>query len=74
MNYLLVSDILWYSGHIITALSIVFTHTHLDISIALVFIGQSITIISRPIGRIGTKEQKVAIIYEEAPVKQIDSV
>jgi len=41
----------WYSGHILTGLSIVFTHTNYTVACACVFIGQAITIFSRPIGR-----------------------
>jgi hypothetical protein len=53
MDYLFLSDILWYCGHILTGLAIIFTHNN-NYSIALlcVFVGQFITIISRPIGRI----------------------
>jgi hypothetical protein len=52
MNYLLLSDILWYLGHILTGCSIIFTKDDHYLAILFVLIGQSITIISRPIGRI----------------------
>jgi hypothetical protein len=52
MNYLLFSDILWYLGHILTGASIFFSRTNYNLAVILVVIGQSITIISRPIGRI----------------------
>lgn len=52
MNYILISDCLWYSGHILTSLSILFTYDNRYLSISLVFFGQFITIISRPISRI----------------------
>ena len=52
MNYIILADYLWYSGHILSGLSIIFTHTNnYNIAIGLVFIGQFITIISRPISR-----------------------
>ena len=52
MNYLLLSDYIWYIGHILTGLSIVFTHNNYFVAVSLVVIGQVITMISRPIGRI----------------------
>lgn len=52
MNYLLFSDYMWYIGHILTGLSIVFTHNNYFVAVSLVVIGQVITMISRPIGRI----------------------
>ena len=55
MNYFLVADILWYLGHIMTGSSILFSRTNYYVAIYLVFIGQFITIISRPIGRIKNK-------------------
>ena len=52
MNYILVADFLWYSGHILTGSSVLFSRTNYNLTISLVFIGQFITILSRPIGRI----------------------
>jgi len=52
MNYILFADILWYTGHIITGFAIVANHYDFYFGIATVFIGQLMTIISRPIGRI----------------------
>ena len=52
MNYFLLADILWYLGHLITGSSILFSRTNYYVAVYLVFIGQFITIISRPIGRI----------------------
>lgn len=51
-NYTLFADCLWYFGHILTGISIVINHYHFYTAIAIVFLGQFITIISRPIGRI----------------------
>jgi len=56
MNYLLISDIMWYMGHVLTGISIIFTQNHFYIAVSLVAIGQFITIISRPIGRIKNEE------------------
>lgn len=52
MNYLRISDYLWYTGHVLTGFSIIFTHINYNVAVSFVFIGQFITIISRPIGRI----------------------
>ncbi len=52
MNYILLADFLWYLGHILTGSSIIFSQTNHNLAICLVFVGQFITIISRPIGRI----------------------
>jgi hypothetical protein len=57
MNYILISDCLWYSGYILTSLSILFTYDNRYLSISLVFFGQFITIISRPISRIKKNSQ-----------------
>jgi len=52
INYLLLSDCLWYTGHILTGISIIFTQNNFYVAVSFVAIGQFITIISRPIGRI----------------------
>jgi hypothetical protein len=52
MNFLLVSDFLWYTGHILCGSSILFTHNNYFLAVTLVFFGQFITIISRPISRL----------------------
>lgn len=64
MNYLLLSDCLWYLGHIMTGSSILFTHDNYYLAIAFVSFGQCITIISRPIGRITTNQNKNTIKAE----------
>ena len=56
MDYLLISDILWYTGHILSGISIIFTPINYYIAVSLVIFGQFITIISRPIGRIKNEE------------------
>jgi|LauGreSBDMM110SN_4_FD.fasta_scaffold47186_2 hypothetical protein len=58
MNYLLISDIIWYGGHILTGISILFTQNNFYVAVSLVAIGQFITMISRPIGRITNDEMK----------------
>ena len=58
MNYLLISDCMWYMGHILTGLSITFTQNNYYVAVSFVVIGQFITIISRPIGRIKSDELK----------------
>ena len=52
MNYLEISDYLWYTGHILSGLAIIVNHQHYYLAVTMVLSGQFITIISRPIGRI----------------------
>ena len=60
MNYLLLSDYMWYFGHIFSGMSILFTHHNYYFAASLVIFGQFITIISRPIGRLKPKyENKI---------------
>lgn len=54
MSYLFVSDCLWYLGHILTGSSVIFSRKYESLAIAVVIVGQFITIVSRPIGRIQT--------------------
>jgi hypothetical protein len=61
MNYLFISDCLWYSGHILSGIAAISSHYNFEISILLVFFGQFITIISRPIGRIKFIQNKTFI-------------
>ncbi len=58
MNYILISDCLWYAGHILTGIS-TFTRSNFYLTASLVVIGQTITIISRPISRMKICVQKV---------------
>lgn len=55
MNYVYVADMLWYVGHILTGSAIIFTKHHYPIAVGCVWIGQGMTMISRPIGRIESK-------------------
>lgn len=52
MNFLLISDYLWYAGHILSGCSILFARNNYNLAISMAMSGQFITIISRPIGRI----------------------
>jgi len=52
MNYLQISDYLWYAGHVLSGLAILINPYNYYIAATLVLTGQCITIISRPIGRI----------------------
>ena len=68
MNYLKISDFLWYTGHILSGFSIIFTQRNYNIAVSLVFFGQFITIISRPIGRY--KDIKLAKIELEPKITE----
>jgi hypothetical protein len=47
---------MWYLGHFLSGISILFTHDYFYIAVSFVFFGQFITILSRPIGRIQKRE------------------
>ena len=65
MNYyIILSDILWYTGHVLSGLSIIVTHTNYYLAVSLVCFGQFITILSRPIGRITRDETRPTILLE----------
>ena len=59
MNYIFVSDCLWYCGHILTGISILLSKNHYNLAVSFVFVGQFITIISRPISRLQAKNAKI---------------
>lgn len=71
-DYILISDILWYSGHILTSISILLTRNNFNLAVSFVFLGQFITIISRPIGRIKNIKNKVSDI--ECKIKGINNL
>jgi len=52
MNYERLADGLWYAGHVLTGVAIVVNHFHFYAAVAIVFVGQTVTMASRPIGRI----------------------
>ena len=52
MNYMFISDILWYFGHILTGSTIIVNHYNYNLAVIVAFIGQFLTIMSRPIGRL----------------------
>lgn len=62
MNYGLFADCLWYSGHVLTGIAIVVNHYHYFLGMTCVFVGQFITIVSRPIGRIKQKQQPPVLL------------
>jgi hypothetical protein len=59
MNYAWIADILWYVGHILTGSAILFTKDHYPLAVGCVWVGQGMTMILRPIGRIRTEEPKL---------------
>ena len=59
MNYVLISDILWYAGHILSGISIIFTHDEYYLAVPMVIVAQFITILSRPISRIQKQIQEI---------------
>lgn len=52
MNYQLLADILWYSGHVLTSITLIINHFNFRYGIISVCFSQLIIIISRPIGRL----------------------
>ena len=52
MYYQKLSDAMWYFGHVLTGVAIVVNHYNYYVAIVVVFFGQGITMISRPVGRI----------------------
>lgn len=52
INYAVWADILWVTGHGISALAIVASHYHFYVGIAFGVTSQVLIIISRPIGRL----------------------
>ena len=62
MNYLLLSDFMWYTGHILSGISILFTRDNYYFTVSFVLFGQLITIISRPIGRIQNKTNEPELV------------
>ena len=67
MDYLLISDYMWYFGHILTGCSVIFTRDNYFLSVSFVAFGQFITMISRPIGRIKNN-------YIEEPTKEDENL
>lgn len=58
-HFQLLADVLWYIGHILSGLAVVINHYNINVGITVVIIGQFITIISRPIGRIKNKNKEI---------------
>jgi hypothetical protein len=59
MNYVLIADVLWYVGHMLTGCAILITKDHYSLAVGCVWVGQGMTMISRPIGRIHIPEPKL---------------
>jgi len=61
MKYSDWADLLWYSGHVITGFAITVMNPHrFFLGVSLVVVGQSLTIISRPIGRLRGNDHEEA--------------
>lgn len=58
MDYLKVSDYLWYLGHILSGFAIIVNRYSYSGAVIMILSGQDITMISRPIGRIKNDEEK----------------
>ena len=61
MNYIFISDCLWYCGHILSGCSIIIENKNYYLALSFVIFGQFITIISRPISRIKNIEKDACI-------------
>jgi len=73
MNYLIISDFLWYTGHVLSGISVLLSQNNYYLAISFVLVGQFITIISRPIGRIKNNEIK-SIIPVDPNLEKINHV
>jgi hypothetical protein len=73
MNFLLISDYLWYAGHILSGGSILFARNNYKVAISMGLCGQFIIIISRPIGRIKNISKFVTIHQETKEEMQYDN-
>jgi hypothetical protein len=71
MFFKIISDILWYLGHIFTGCSILFSHDNYYIALSFVFFGQFITIISRPIGRLHNPPLWITKLYDNCNLSTI---
>ena len=64
MNYIFISDCLWYCGHILSGCSIIIENKNYYLALSFVIFGQFITIISRPISRL--KDGAKVVCIEES--------
>ena len=60
MKYSEWADMLWYTGHVVTGFAIVTNHYHFFLGVSFVVVGQVLTIISRPIGRLRGNDHEQA--------------
>ena len=58
MEYETLADLMWYAGHVITAMSIVVNHFDFPCAVVTVFVGQAITMVSRPVGRLKSPSRR----------------
>lgn len=65
MKYTVVADILWYSGHVMTGFAIVVNHYHFYSGISFVVVGQLLTIVSRPIGRLPERDCETSGFFRQ---------
>ena len=68
MNYTLIADSLWYTGHVITGFAIITNHYHYSMGISFAFVGQLLTMVSRPLGRINNSVKEENQKEEEHPL------
>jgi hypothetical protein len=59
MDYGFLADLLWYAGHMLTGCAILISQDHYRWAVGCVWVGQGMTMISRPIGRIRIPEPKL---------------
>ena len=68
MNYTLIADSLWYTGHVITGFAIITNHYQYSMGISFAFVGQLLTMISRPLGRMKNSLKEEEQEEEEHPL------
>ena len=58
MKYQTIGDAMWYSGHVLTGLAVFGNQYNYFLAVALVVVGQLLTIASRPISRLVPNNEK----------------
>lgn len=62
MGWMYYGDIMWYIGHILTGIAVVANrYSSFSVTIILVVLGQALTMISRPIGRMEQARREVVV-------------
>jgi hypothetical protein len=64
MDYRAIADGMWYSGHVLTGISIVVNHYNFVAAVVIVFLGQAITMASRPVGRRGPRQDGRSVMCD----------